>query len=591
MTWFKNASLSVKFILLALLLLILFLITNVGLLIYSTQSFTNEIGNERIQEAVAIAQTSLSDARTQISNDTNNLAADITFFQAVGRRDIEEVQDIILGTNLGREIYTVEVFDGDGNILFENTGKTDAHILPQSLDQSAESSLLIQEVDGEFLVSISVAVPIVSVTGNVLGAIRVIHHIDEGFLQMLISQQQDVFAGLIYQSRLIVESNPLPEIEIDEQALSQNEVVYTETFKSSGTPYLGAYLPLGDEQAALLMLVDLSGLYGFQNTILNNSALVFLLILTLTVGLIYFALYRIVINPIDRLNGIAQEMTSGNYARRIPVDNHDELGKLAATFNLMADAIQQREESLLTATENAERSNQVKSAFLASMSHELRTPLNSVLNFSKFVARGVMGPVNEKQTDALNKVINSGKHLLNLINDVLDMSKIESGSLTLFVEDNIDIKQILDTAVSTAEGLLQDRDSVELKTEIAETLPIITGDRKRMLQVVLNVVSNACKFVESGHVSIAAKTTPQAVLIQVSDTGMGIAPEDHEAVFQPFKQTDTGLRQGGGTGLGMPISKSLVEAHGGRLWFESERSKGTTFYVEFPLESSLVVTT
>lgn len=252
--------------------------------------------------------------------------------------------------------------------------------------------------------------------------------------------------------------------------------------------------------------------------------------------------------------------------------------------------LEQAEREARLAKEEAERSNHVKSAFLASMSHELRTPLNSVLNFSKFVARGVMGPVNEKQQDALNKVINSGKHLLNLINDVLDMSKIESGSLTLFVEDNIDVRQMMDTAISTAESLLHERDAVQLKTEIPDSLPILTGDRKRMLQVVLNVVSNACKFTEKGSVTLSANLTASAIRITVTDTGMGIAPEDHAAVFKPFQQTESGLRQGGGTGLGMPISKSLVEAHGGRLWFESEAGKGTTFYIEFPLKSSLVVT-
>jgi signal transduction histidine kinase len=250
----------------------------------------------------------------------------------------------------------------------------------------------------------------------------------------------------------------------------------------------------------------------------------------------------------------------------------------------MANQIEQRISEAQTAREEAERANQVKSAFLASMSHELRTPLNSVINFSKFVIKGVMGPVNERQEEALGKVINSAKHLLQLINDVLDMSKIESGSLSLFVEENIDLNDILKTVAATAEGLLGEK-PVALQLEVDDSLPGLTGDRKRILQIMLNVVSNACKFTQDGHIKIAAHRQDGHINLAVEDTGPGIAPEDHGAVFEAFKQTDTGLRQGGGTGLGMPISRSLAEAHGGRLWFESVPGSGSTFYVELPIKS------
>jgi signal transduction histidine kinase len=240
------------------------------------------------------------------------------------------------------------------------------------------------------------------------------------------------------------------------------------------------------------------------------------------------------------------------------------------------------------ARERAERSDQVKSAFLASMSHELRTPLNAVINFTRFVIDGDTGPVNEQQTELLTEVVGSAKHLLNLINDVLDMSKIEAGSLNLFVEDDIDLNAIVNSVITTGRGLLAGKPT-RLHTEVEEHLPLIRADRQRIFQVLLNIISNACKFTDEGDIRVKTTQKDGEVIIAISDTGPGIAPADQEMVFEAFKQTKAGLRQGGGTGLGMPIAKSLTEAHGGRLWLESEFGKGTTFYVALPIKSENLV--
>jgi signal transduction histidine kinase len=311
-----------------------------------------------------------------------------------------------------------------------------------------------------------------------------------------------------------------------------------------------------------------------------------------------FLLARSVVNPISELQTLARRFVSGDYSKRVAVNTKDEVGQLAQAFNQMADSVQSRDTRLnelnqaleeriveaQTARERAERSDQVKSAFLASMSHELRTPLNSVINFTKFVMKGVMGPVTEKQEETLSKVVGSAKHLLNLINDVLDISKIESGSLNLFVEENVDVEEILNTVKSTAESLLSDK-PIQLQLDIESDLPHILGDRQRVLQIMLNMVSNACKFTDQGHIKLSAHRRDGLLEIGIQDTGPGIAPEDHEAVFEPFKQTQTGLREGTGTGLGMPISKSLAEAHGGRMWVESVLGQGATFYLTLPIRS------
>jgi signal transduction histidine kinase len=239
-----------------------------------------------------------------------------------------------------------------------------------------------------------------------------------------------------------------------------------------------------------------------------------------------------------------------------------------------------------SALEQAEEANSVKSTFLANMSHELRTPLNAIINFTKYVAKGSMGPVNQEQQETLHEVIHSARHLLNLINDVLDMSKIEAGALSLFIEKDIDVPSLVKSVAATGKTLLEDK-SVEFQTKLDDNLPLIDGDRGRIYQVLLNIVSNACKFTEQGFVRLRAYQQEREVIFAVQDSGAGIAEEDQPLVFEAFKQTESGLRQGGGTGLGMPISKNLVEAHGGRIWLESTAGTGTTFYVALPAKSAV----
>lgn len=297
------------------------------------------------------------------------------------------------------------------------------------------------------------------------------------------------------------------------------------------------------------------------------------------------------VRAFNRLTKVAAAFIEGNFEARASTSSLTEINQIGATLNEMAfqvatliKTLEERALMEIAARERAERSDQVKSAFLAAMSHELRTPLNAIINFTKFVVKGVMGPVNERQVETLDKVADSGKHLLNLINDVLDISKIESDSLNLFIEDDVDIGQIVASAAATAESLLAGK-PITVQCDVDPELPLIWGDKQRILQIMLNIVSNACKFTDEGTIKISAYRDAHEIHLAVEDTGPGIAPEDYDTVFQTFKQTTTGLRQGSGTGLGMPISKSLTEAHGGRMWLKSEVGKGTTFFVVLPLKS------
>ena len=283
------------------------------------------------------------------------------------------------------------------------------------------------------------------------------------------------------------------------------------------------------------------------------------------------------------------------YSQRASIRSQNEIGQLGNAFDTMTFRIQEllntlekrvetRTKDLEAARLEAENANHVKSQFLSSMSHELRTPLNAIINFSSFVADGDVGPVSDEQSEILGDVVKSAKHLLSLINDVLDMSKIESGSLQLYISENININQLINDLEPIAKVLLKDKD-VDVILELEEQLPNISADRQRITQVLLNLISNACKFIEKGTFSIHSMQKDESIIVSVQDTGMGIAQEDFEAIFESFKQTDQGVRQGGGTGLGLPISRSLVEAHGGKMWLTSKMGVGTTFFFSLPINS------
>lgn len=269
----------------------------------------------------------------------------------------------------------------------------------------------------------------------------------------------------------------------------------------------------------------------------------------------------------------------------------NQRAELTKTVKALADAntrLERLNVELDEARKTAEQADRFKSEFLAHMSHELRTPLNAILNFSAFVADGLMGEVNQEQVDTLQKVIDSGNHLLSLINDVLDISKIEAGMMTLFIEE-VDLNAALNAAISIGKGLTKDK-PIQLITEIQENLPTIHGDRRRIRQIFLNLVSNAVKFTPKGHVTIRAAvqqgvdSSGETIHISVQDTGIGISAEDQPSVFEPFMQARHELRNVIGTGLGLPICKHFVEAHGGQIWVESEIGAGSTFHVLLPVQ-------
>ncbi len=230
-----------------------------------------------------------------------------------------------------------------------------------------------------------------------------------------------------------------------------------------------------------------------------------------------------------------------------------------------------------------EAANRHKSEFLANMSHELRTPLNAIIGFSEVLLEHMFGELNEKQDEYVDDVLSSGRHLLSLINDILDLSKVEAGRMEL------ELAQFdLPLAVENTITLVRERASrhgISLHREVDKRLGDFVGDERMIKQILLNLLSNALKFTtEGGRVEVKAVLLDGSVEISVSDTGIGIAPEDQEAIFEEFRQVGTPYTQKReGTGLGLTLTKKFVEIHGGKIWVESEVGKGSRFIFTLPI--------
>jgi signal transduction histidine kinase len=226
-----------------------------------------------------------------------------------------------------------------------------------------------------------------------------------------------------------------------------------------------------------------------------------------------------------------------------------------------------------------------KSQFLANMSHELRTPLNAILGYTELIADQIYGEVPEKINEVLDRVQKSGRHLLGLINDVLDLSKIEAGQLvlTLSAYSFSDVVQ----AVVSSVGSLAAEKQLRLTVDVGSDLPVGQGDERRITQVLLNLVGNAIKFTDKGEVAIRVSASDGTFLVAVADTGPGIKEEHQRKIFEEFQQSDTTVAKAkSGTGLGLAIAKRIVELHGGRIWVESVLGKGSTFFVSLPVATA-----
>jgi signal transduction histidine kinase len=274
-------------------------------------------------------------------------------------------------------------------------------------------------------------------------------------------------------------------------------------------------------------------------------------------------------------------IASGDFSGHVQVSNRDELGALAANLNRMNDELGRLYGELEAASRH-------KSEFLATMSHELRTPLNAIIGFSQVLKQQMYGPLNERQADYVDDVLSSGQHLLNLINDILDLAKVEAGRMEL-QPSTFELPQLLENAASMVRERAT-RQGIGLTVATDSSVGEMEGDERKVKQILFNLLSNAVKFTPSGgSITLAARAADGELVISVQDTGIGISADDQEKIFEEFYQVGASRTQEG-TGLGLALTRRLVELHRGQLTVESAPGVGSTFTVTLPLHQAAVTT-
>ena len=324
-----------------------------------------------------------------------------------------------------------------------------------------------------------------------------------------------------------------------------------------------------------------------DRALLTTTVVAFSGVSVLVALLLGFVLSWAFILPVRKMERALAEITAGNFAQRVDVPNRDEFGSLTRDLNATSGRLaslfeDQRALARTLALTNAslERASEAKSRFLASVSHELRTPMNAILGFTDALLAGVDGPLNEEQKASLGWVQRGGRDLLGLINEILDLSKIEAGKLTIDAQP-FDPRELVEAVVAQHRSLAAQK-GIRFTWKDADAPLEVVLDRQRVRQILVNLVGNALKFTGQGEVWVEAGGAAEAALrVTVHDTGPGIAPDQHEAIFEEFRQAEGAAP---GTGLGLAISRRLARIMGGDITLESDRGKGSVFTLTLPLD-------
>ena len=349
----------------------------------------------------------------------------------------------------------------------------------------------------------------------------------------------------------------------------------------------------------------------------NRTIMIVLFLIPIAIVLVFLMVNQLVRHPVERLADKAKKFAEGDMSVKVDVKTDDEIGILGQTFNYMVDSVSsfsnkleaevKRKSALLNertrlmnllerANKDLREMDKMKSTFLANMSHELRTPMNAIIGYTDLLIDGVDGPVNEEQDKSLNKVATNARHLLQLINDVLDISKIEAGKMKINPKE-LDLRWLIEAVSPTFEPQMRMK-GITLTVNIPDELPHVYGDEARLKEVLINLLSNAIKFTHEGGITISAKLSERGVKpgeaplfmeICVADTGIGIREEDVGKIFDKFVQADlTTIRQYEGTGLGLSIARGLISLHKGMIWVTSKLEEGSTFCFTLPLKKEML---
>jgi len=367
-----------------------------------------------------------------------------------------------------------------------------------------------------------------------------------------------------------------------------SEEYYTDQW---GT-FISAWIPIKDADGQVIAVFgvdyDVTSEVNQLNNLWNICAMILAVSVLLSLLLAY-VIARWLGQPIAKLRAGAQQLSNGNFDTSIEIKSRDELGTLADTFNQMTAQLKESFSTLEDKNRELQRLNKLKDEFLANTSHELRTPLNGIIGIAESLIDGATGELNNKTKANLSMIVGSGKRLSALVNDILDLSKLKRHSLVLQIKP-VDVKGTVDIVLALSQLSVAKKD-LQLINAVALDLPPAQADENRLQQILYNLVGNAIKFTESGRVEISAKVVNNHLELCISDTGIGIAKDKLDRIFESFEQAEgSTARDYGGTGLGLAVTKQLVQLHGGDIWVESTLGVGSQFFVKLPISKEQVKT-
>ena len=482
--------------------------------------------------------------------------------------------------------------------------------------------------------NISAVRPIFNSTGKLLGVlsnkttlVKLTHFLRDLYISpngqsFIIERSGNLIAySGIPQPFVITENNenrkvePLLATNSDNKVLSATTKYLQQTFSSLANInrtyqinfaieeewYYASVIPVIDGRGINWLVVVVIPEDDFMEKINGNIRTTILLsfvtlIITILVGIVTT---NWITKPILQLNYAAKEIYQGKWETQLDIYRKDEVGELANSFKQMATQLKTSFETLEAQNQQLTELDRLKDEFLANTSHELRTPLNGIIGIGEFILEGQTGKLNPLTTFNLTMIVSSACRLSNLVNDIIDFSKIRHHSLELQIRA-IDIRGVVEVVVSLNQILLGKNKNLQLINAIPRGLPPVSADENRLQQIFYNLIGNAIKFTESGKIQISASLNfpkqdqqeATEVIIVVSDTGIGIPSHKLDRIFESFEQGESSTaRKYGGTGLGLAVTKQLVELHGGRIWVESEVGLGSRFYLALPISKKSVCDT
>ena len=487
-------------------------------------------------------------------------------------------REVALLDNQGRELVKVtrthvvtedDLVNRAESKMFHDVVEKGSHI----------SSIYIDDLTSEPLVT--VAMPVKDVFDNLDGVLLVEVNlrfmwdlvgsldIGEEGLAYVVDREGDLIAfgdiSRVLRAESVSQLHQVSEF-INSQA-SSDPTGATLSEGINGSYIVGSYVPLGTPDWAVV--VELPVMEAYQ-PILNNIALSVggAIIVAILAGIAGVYLSRRLVAPLLKLTETTTCIARGEWDFEAPIEGTSEIQTLAISFNSMVRSIR--------------KADQLKDEFLANTSHELRTPLNGIIGLAESLIDGATGALPEPTKNNLSMIASSGRRLSNLVNDILDFSKLKNQELGL-QQKPLDMRGLTDVVLTLSKPLVGNK-SLDLINDISPDVPLVQADENRVQQIMHNLLGNAIKFTESGHVTISAQVEDEYLAITVTDTGIGIPQESFERIFASFQQADgSTAREYGGTGLGLSVTKQLVELHGGKMGLQSEVGKGSRFSFTLPL--------